>query len=190
MQIDLDDPIIAEVIERAKDHDRWIDQVAHTGYCYHPIRLKGRIRQADKVTGEIREVYSTDDEPDQTLLKACGNRRQSRCPSCAAVYRADAYQLVVAGLRGGRKGVPESVALHPKLFVTFPAPQLRDGALPEDERATPASLPSPRGNASVSARSAKVLLAASPGGRSPSRGTSLSRVFRPRGTGDLERSRS
>jgi hypothetical protein len=122
MQIDLDDPIIAEVIERAKDHDRWMDQVAHTGYCYHPIRLKGRIRQADKATGEIREVYSTDDEPDQTLLKACGNRRQSRCPSCAAVYRADAYQLVVAGLRGGRKGVPESVALHPKLFVTFTAP--------------------------------------------------------------------
>jgi hypothetical protein len=46
------------------------------------------------------------------LLKACGTRRESRCPSCAATYRADAYQLLAAGLKGG-KGVPESVAGTP-----------------------------------------------------------------------------
>src|SRR4029453_7099767 len=33
----------------------------------------------------------------------------------------DAYQLLAAGLKGG-KGVPESVATHPRLFVTFTAP--------------------------------------------------------------------
>jgi hypothetical protein len=55
------------------------------------------------------------------LLKACGTRRESRCPSCAAVYRADAYQLLAAGLLGG-KGVPDTVASHPRLFVTFTAP--------------------------------------------------------------------
>jgi hypothetical protein len=55
------------------------------------------------------------------LLKACGTRRESTCPSCAATYRADAYQLLASGLRGG-KGVPESVADHPRLFVTFTAP--------------------------------------------------------------------
>ena len=55
------------------------------------------------------------------LLKACGTRRESRCPSCAATYRADAYQLLAAGLKGG-KGVPETVAAHPRLFVTFTAP--------------------------------------------------------------------
>jgi hypothetical protein len=55
------------------------------------------------------------------LLKACGTRRESRCPSCAATYRADAYQLLAAGLKGG-KGVPETVASHPRLFVTFTAP--------------------------------------------------------------------
>jgi hypothetical protein len=54
-------------------------------------------------------------------VKACGTRRESRCPSCAATYRADAYQLLAAGLTGG-KGVPESVAAHPRLFVTFTAP--------------------------------------------------------------------
>ena len=42
------------------------------------------------------------------LLKACGTRRESRCPSCAATYRADAYQLLAAGLKGG-KGVPETI---------------------------------------------------------------------------------
>jgi hypothetical protein len=55
------------------------------------------------------------------LLKACGTRRESRCPSCAAVYRADAYQLLAAGLKGG-KGVPDSISEHPRLFVTFTAP--------------------------------------------------------------------
>jgi hypothetical protein len=91
------------------------------GYCHHPIRLAGRIEQADRQTGEVRTVYDTDREPDGVLLKACGTRRESRCPSCAATYRADAYQLLAAGLKGG-KGVPETVVRHPRLFVTFTAP--------------------------------------------------------------------
>ena len=53
--------------------------------------------------------------------KCCGNRREAVCPSCAETYRADAYQLVAAGLRGG-KGVPDSVTEHPMLFVTLTAP--------------------------------------------------------------------
>jgi hypothetical protein len=101
--------------------DRWQEQVAATGYCAHPIRLSGRTMHVDRATGEVREVYDTADEPDAVLLTACGNRRESRCPSCAATYRADAYQLVRAGLEGG-KGVPDSIAGHPRLFVTFTAP--------------------------------------------------------------------
>jgi hypothetical protein len=66
-------------------------------------------------------VYDSEREPDGVLLKACGTRRESRCPSCAATYRADAYQLLAAGLKGG-KGIPETVAGHPRLFVTFTAP--------------------------------------------------------------------
>jgi hypothetical protein len=114
--------VLAEVIDRANNrYDRWAEQVAQAGYCAHPVRLAGRVEQADRATGELREVYSTADEPDGTLLKACGTRRASRCPSCAAVYQADAYQLTAAGLQGG-KGVPESVTAHPRLFVTFTAP--------------------------------------------------------------------
>ena len=51
----------------------------------------------------------------------CGDRRASVCPPCAETYRADTYQLIRAGLAGG-KGVPESVAVHPCVFATFTAP--------------------------------------------------------------------
>jgi hypothetical protein len=114
--------VLAEVVDRAgKGYDRWAELVAQAGYCHHPIRLAGRVEHADRTTGEIRQVYDSDREPDGVLLKACGTRRESRCPSCAATYRADAYQLLAAGLKGG-KGVPETVAGHPRLFVTFTAP--------------------------------------------------------------------
>jgi hypothetical protein len=114
--------VLQEVVQRAgPGYDRWAELVAQAGYCHHPVRLAGRVEQADRHSGELREVYDSGREPDGVLLKACGTRRESRCPSCAAVYRADAYQLLAAGLRGG-KGVPESVSEHPRLFVTFTAP--------------------------------------------------------------------
>jgi hypothetical protein len=114
--------VVAEAIARAgPGYDRWAEQVAATGYCVHPVRLRGTVEHADAATGEVRTVYSTDREPDATLLKACGNRRASVCPSCSATYQADSFQLLAAGLRGG-KGVPETIAQHPRLFVTFTAP--------------------------------------------------------------------
>jgi hypothetical protein len=114
--------VLGELVERAgHGYDRWAELVAQAGYCHHPIRLAGRVDQADQATGEVRTVYDSEREPDGVLLKACGTRRESRCPSCAATYRADAYQLLAAGLKGG-KGVPDTVAEHPRLFVTFTAP--------------------------------------------------------------------
>src|SRR4030095_3065935 len=102
--------VLAEVVDRAgHGYDRWAELVAQAGYCHHPIRLVGRVEHADRQTGEVRQVYDSDREPDGVLLKACGPRRESRCPSCAATYRADAYQLLAAGLKGG-KGVPERSA--------------------------------------------------------------------------------
>ena len=43
------------------------------------------------------------------------------CPSCSRLYQADAWQLVAAGIRGG-KGVDAGVVEHPQLFVTLTAP--------------------------------------------------------------------
>jgi hypothetical protein len=114
--------VLAEVVDRASHgYERWAELVAQAGYCHHPIRLAGQVDQADRATGEVRTVYDAEREPDGVLLKACGTRRESRCPSCAATYRADAYQLLAAGLKGG-KGVPGTIAEHPRLFVTFTAP--------------------------------------------------------------------
>jgi hypothetical protein len=114
--------VLQEIIDRAgPGYDRWAEQVAATGYCTHPVRLSGRVEHADPATGELRQVYTTQREPDATLLKACGNRRVAVCPSCSATYQADTFQLLAAGLRGG-KGIPDTVAGHPRLFVTFTAP--------------------------------------------------------------------
>ena len=98
-----------------------LGQVERTGLCACPVRLKGRIDAIDLATGELAPVYDTATEPGGVLLTACGNRRESVCPACSAVYKRDARQLVRAGLSGG-KGVPESIAAHPCVFATFTAP--------------------------------------------------------------------
>jgi hypothetical protein len=104
-----------------QDYWQWLGHVWSAAGCTHPIRLRGALHDVDTETGEILATRSTNDMPDETLYTACGNRRATVCPSCAEVYRADTYQLVIAGLRGG-KGVPETVQRHPCVFPTFTAP--------------------------------------------------------------------
>jgi hypothetical protein len=44
--------VLAEVVDRAgPGYDRWAELVAQAGYCQHPIRLAGRVEQADRATG-------------------------------------------------------------------------------------------------------------------------------------------
>jgi hypothetical protein len=100
---------------------RWRAQVARTGGCASPIFLIGESHLVDAAGGEVLHSYSTADEPGERTLVACGNRRLSRCPPCAETYRADTYQLIKAGLTGG-KAVPDTVVDHPKVFATFTAP--------------------------------------------------------------------
>src|SRR3982751_949739 len=116
--------VLSEVLARASDTEQWKRferQLRSTGYCRHPVRLRGQVDGLDVETGEIRTIFSTAAEPDETLLKCCGNRREAVCPSCAEASRGDAFQLVAAGLRGG-KGVPETAAEHPIVFATLTAP--------------------------------------------------------------------
>lgn len=95
---------------------RWHEQLEQTHYCRRPVRLRGTTFKDD---GEVS--YTTRVEPNGVLLKACGNRREAVCPPCSRTYQGDLWQLVIAGLRGG-KGVPETVADHPMVFATFTAP--------------------------------------------------------------------
>jgi hypothetical protein len=112
-----------ELLDRAArdDYDQWLTGAMAAAGCVRPIRLRGVIRDIDPGTGEIISALDTQDRPDQVLYLPCGDRRESVCPPCAETYRADTYQLIRAGLAGG-KGMPESVAIHPCVFATFTAP--------------------------------------------------------------------
>ncbi|MEV0971597.1 replication initiator [Microtetraspora glauca] len=95
--------------------------LARLGGCVQPIRVRGEMSHVG-ADGIQRKVYSTRGEIGGVLLVACGNRRASRCPACAEVYRADTFHLIRAGLLGGDKGVPDSVREHPRALVTLTAP--------------------------------------------------------------------
>ncbi len=95
--------------------------VRHPGGCLQPVLLRGRVDHIDGTTGELLHRYTTVHEPGGVLPIACKTRRASRCPPCAEVYQADTYQLIRAGLTGG-KGIPATVADHPCVFTTLTAP--------------------------------------------------------------------
>ena len=118
----LEGALLDGVIERITrpDYRAFEAQLRSSGYCQRPVRLQGRVDVCDAY-GHRQQVWTTDGEPDGLLRKACGNRREAICAPCAERYRSDAWQLIAAGLRGG-KGVPESVAGHPAVFATLTAP--------------------------------------------------------------------
>ncbi|WFE46355.1 replication initiator [Verrucosispora sp. WMMD1129] len=103
------------------DYFGWLDHVRAAAGCTRPIRLAGQLLTVEQSTGRVVEQRHTDAMPDAAIYTACGNRRATVCPSCAHTYQRDAFQLLRAGLVGG-KGVPETVAQHPAVFATFTAP--------------------------------------------------------------------
>jgi hypothetical protein len=119
---ELSGALLEGVVDRLTrpDYRAFEAQLRSSGYCARPVRLGGSVEVCDG-SGVRRAVWSTTDEPDGLLRKACGNRREAVCGPCAERYRGDAWQLIAAGLRGG-KGVPASVAGHPAVFATLTAP--------------------------------------------------------------------
>ncbi len=114
---------IAEMAARAgrPDFDRWAAQAKGCGHCAHPIRLRGSTR-THLSDGRLVDCYSTVNEPDGVAYVRCGNRRAAVCESCSHEYQGDMWHLLYAGVAGGIKGVPESVAEHPTVFATLTAP--------------------------------------------------------------------
>ncbi|MFJ3137797.1 replication initiator protein RepSA [Streptomyces sp. NPDC086843] len=110
-------------VASAVDYHRWEEQIRRTGGCADPIHLTGWTLTKDKTTGATLHHYSTENEPGGCLRVACGNRRASRCPSCAWTYAGDTYHLIRAGLVGDdRRDIPASVRDHPRVFATLTAP--------------------------------------------------------------------
>jgi hypothetical protein len=100
------------------DYFAWLGHVRAAAGCTRPVRLA--VHPTDPATGRRLPVDLTA-VPDGVIYKACGNRRAAVCPACAEVYRRDAFQLIRAGLVGG-KGVPDTVTGHDAVFATFTAP--------------------------------------------------------------------
>ena len=92
------------------------DQITRTvGPCHRPLRLAKTSLALGRETGHIRTTAT------RVVHARCGNRRESRCPSCSILYKYDTYNLIAAGLRGGKQ-TPDTVTGHPRLFVTPTAP--------------------------------------------------------------------
>ncbi|MET8263087.1 replication initiator [Micromonospora arida] len=103
------------------DYFGWLEHVRAAAGCTRPIRLAGSLLTVEQSTGRVLDQRHTDAMPDAAIYTACGNRRATVCPACAHTYQRDAYQLLRAGLIGG-KGVPDTVTQHPAVFATFTAP--------------------------------------------------------------------
>jgi hypothetical protein len=110
----LEDRIVARV--QAADYRDWRDKVTAIGGCAAPIRLMGAWQVHDQLSGTVLAHHGGN------VFVPCGNRRASVCPSCSDRYAADAYHLMHAGLAGGSKGVPVTVAEKPRVFATLTAP--------------------------------------------------------------------
>ncbi len=103
------------------DYPHWLHHVKAAAACTRPVRLARSMATVEAATGRILSERHTADLPDGVIYKPCGNRRATVCPACSERYKRDAYQVVQAGLVGG-KGVPGQVAHHPAVFPTLTAP--------------------------------------------------------------------
>jgi Replication initiator protein, pSAM2 len=103
------------------DFPDWLHHVRAASTCARPVRLSGSVTSVENGTGRVVSTWDTASLPDAVIYKRCGNRRAGVCPSCSKLYQRDAYQVIRAGIVGG-KGVPETVAQHPSIFATFTAP--------------------------------------------------------------------
>jgi hypothetical protein len=103
------------------DFPAWLHHIQPAATCVRPVRLAGTIHTIETGTGRVLSTVDTATMPDGVIYKPCGNRRASACPACSQRYKRDAYQVVRAGLVGG-KGVPTDVASHPAVFPTLTAP--------------------------------------------------------------------
>ncbi len=112
---------LADIVEHGDDAQAIQDQARAVGGCEHLIRLRGHVDTVDRLTGELEPRWSTDTLPDGVTHTRCNNRRASCCEPCSRLYQQDAWQQIVSGLAGG-KGVPDTVADHPTLFMTLTAP--------------------------------------------------------------------
>lgn len=111
------------LIQRITDgsFDAWAETAARVSYCARPVRLVGSSTTVDATTGQVLDTFSSDQSPLGVVYRPCGNRRADVCPSCSRVYARDTFEMLRAGLIGGKTVSPD-VARNPVIFATFTAP--------------------------------------------------------------------
>jgi hypothetical protein len=98
--------------------ERWVERARG---CRQPVRLRGASYAADAATGVVVREFNQYLRAGRSVADAVRESPRARVPGLFGGLRGDAFQIVAAGLRGG-KGVPESVVGHPWVFATFTAP--------------------------------------------------------------------
>ncbi len=112
------------------DYFGWLATSAPPPAAPDPIRLSGDLLTVDGTHRPSSSTRSSTSEmPDGAIYKPCGNRRASVCPSCSTTYQYDAYQLLRAGLVGG-KGVPDDCQRAPDSVRHLHRPLVRRRAHP------------------------------------------------------------
>lgn len=119
----LGDEGAASLAKRLQDGSwsAYSDAASSVGYCTNPVRLYGRSSTVDTKTGEVLSTFSSNQAPLGFLFKACGNRREHVCPACSRTYARDTFEMIRAGVQGGKR-VPVEVQDNPLIFVTLTAP--------------------------------------------------------------------
>jgi hypothetical protein len=88
------------------------------------------VRRTGPDTAQVLSTLDTAALPDGVIYKPCGNRRASACPACSQRYKRDAYQIVRAGLVGGKDARRElSVCPHGTRLVCFARHEPGDACL-------------------------------------------------------------
>ncbi|WP_409483039.1 replication initiator [Arsenicicoccus dermatophilus] len=138
--LDLPSTATGSILSRLLDgtHHALADALVSVNNCAHPIRLNGSSVTVDTATGQDVSSFSSADAPLGQLLVPCGNRRAHVCPACSRVYARDTFEVIRAGVAGG-KTVPATVAASPLLFATFTAPSFGHvrGTRPDGGRCRP-----------------------------------------------------
>ena len=100
---------------------RWVRELERIGGCSSPVMLMGHTITRDAASGAVVHAFYSADLPFGVLMLPCRNRREQVCLPCSLMHNGDSYQIVKAGIVGG-KGVPIQVNDHPRAFVTVTAP--------------------------------------------------------------------
>lgn len=106
---------------KSESFGAFADDLAKVGGCSNPVKLVGSSMRVDGTTGEVVASFASKDQQLGVVHIPCGNRRASKCPACAWVYRGDTYWMIKTGICGGRT-VPDRVQDNPMVFATFTAP--------------------------------------------------------------------